>query len=69
MAAETIPAINCLEFGLKKNAAAQQATITDAPAGGVGAAAGGWDTAAHRDDAIASINALIAAMKEFGFIA
>jgi hypothetical protein len=27
-----------------------------APAGGVGAAAGGWDTAAHRDAAITLIN-------------
>jgi hypothetical protein len=69
MAAETIQALNVKEFGLSKNAVAQQATISDAPAGGVGAAAGGWDTAAHRDDAIASINAIIAAMKEFGFIA
>ena len=34
-------------------------TITQlaAPAGGVGAAAGGWDTAANRDLAITSINA------------
>ena len=30
----------------------------DAPAGGTGAAAGGWDTAAHRDTAIALINSL-----------
>lgn len=30
----------------------------DAPAGGVGAAAGAWDTAGHRDSAIATINAL-----------
>ena len=29
-----------------------------APAGGTGAAAGGWDTAAHRDTAIATINSL-----------
>ncbi len=29
-----------------------------APAGGTGAAAGGWDTAVNRDAAIATINAL-----------
>lgn len=32
---------------------------TPAPAGGTGAAAGGWDTAGHRDTAIATINALV----------
>jgi predicted RecA/RadA family phage recombinase len=32
-------------------------TATAAPAGGTGTAAGGWDTAAHRDAAIAAINA------------
>jgi O-acetyl-ADP-ribose deacetylase (regulator of RNase III) len=38
---------------------ADPAAITSvaAPAGGTGAAAGGWDTAQHRDDAITSINA------------
>ena len=35
-------------------------TATDAPAGGTGAAAGAWDTANHRDAAIASIDALVA---------
>lgn len=35
------------------------ATITAvAPAGGTGAAAGGWDTAGHRDTAITTINEL-----------
>ena len=34
------------------------ATPSAAPAGGVGAAAGGWDTAANRDAAIATINSL-----------
>jgi len=34
-------------------------TATDAPAGGTGSAAGGWDTSAHRDAAIAAINALV----------
>lgn len=35
------------------------AAITDAPAGGTGTAAGGWDTAVNRDAAIATINACI----------
>jgi hypothetical protein len=35
-------------------------TATNAPAGGVGASAGAWDTAANRDAAIATINALVA---------
>lgn len=34
------------------------AVTADAPAGGTGTAAGGWDTAAHRDTAIALINNL-----------
>lgn len=34
-------------------------TAIDAPAGGTGAAAGGWDTAVHRDAAIAAINATV----------
>jgi hypothetical protein len=33
-------------------------TSADFPAGGVGAAAGGWDTAANRDAAITRFNAL-----------
>lgn len=37
---------------------AQIATVAAAPAGGVGAAAGAWDTAAHRDTAIALLNNL-----------
>lgn len=48
------------------SAAAAAATATSvaaaipaaAPAGGTGAAAGGWDTAANRDAAIATINGL-----------
>lgn len=35
-----------------------------APAGGVGAAAGAWDTAANRDAAIATINNLRTRMNE-----
>lgn len=42
------------------------AFVADAPAGGVGAAAGGWDTAAHRDTAIATINACKAALVGLG---
>lgn len=38
--------------------AALTAVTADAPAGGTGTAAGGWDTAAHRDTAIALINNL-----------
>ena len=34
------------------------AAVAAAPAGGTGAAAGGWDTAAHRDTAIALLNNL-----------
>lgn len=48
---------------LKQAAAVADAaaiTATDAPAGGTGAAAGAWDTANHRDAAIATINALVA---------
>jgi len=44
------------------------AAITDAPAGGTGAAAGAWDTAEHRDAAIAAINAIIAALEAHGIV-
>lgn len=37
---------------------AQAAAVAAAPAGGVGTAAGGWDTAGNRDTAIACINNL-----------
>lgn len=45
---------------LKAAARADDATAIPAaaPAGGTGAAAGGWDTAANRDAAIATINGL-----------
>jgi len=36
----------------------------DAPAGGTGATAGAWDTAAHRDEAIATINGLVDAVTQ-----
>ena len=48
---------------------ARGAAIADAPAGGTGTAAGGWDTAANRDAAIASINAIIARLEAHGLIA
>jgi len=48
---------------------AQQAHINDAPAGGAGAAAGAWDTAAHRDAAIATINAILVRLETLGIVA
>jgi len=48
---------------------AQQAHINDAPAGGIGAAEGGWDTAAHRDAAIATINAILVRLETLGIVA
>lgn len=39
--------------------ASQAAVGTTAPAGGTGTAAGGWDTSAHRDTAITTINACV----------
>ena len=49
--------------------AEQQAHIDDAPAGGTGVAAGGWDTAAHRDAAIATINAILDVLEAYGLVA
>ena len=43
--------------------------ITDISAGGTGAAAGGWDTAGHRDAAIVSIQQIITQLRKSGFIA
>ena len=48
---------------------ARQTHVADAPAGGTGAAAGGWDTAANRDAAIASINAVLSRLETLGFFA
>jgi hypothetical protein len=45
-------------------AAATTAPTANAPAGGTGTAAGGWDTAAHRDTAIAAINNLMTRVQE-----
>lgn len=54
------------KYGTVKKAAARadNASVIPAaaPAGGVGAAAGGWDTAAHRDATIATINGLVDAV-------
>lgn len=36
----------------------------DAPVGGTGAAAGGWDTAGHRDSAITTINGVAATLRD-----
>lgn len=51
------------------NSGTQAASIADAPAGGTGATAGAYDTAANRDAMIASLNALIAACRGAGIIA
>lgn len=40
------------------------AVIAAVPAGGTGAAAGGWDTAVNRDAAIASMNSAITEVAE-----
>ena len=62
-------ALSATEWVLAVNqgvGAGPSAHIADAPAGGTGAAEGGWDTAAHRDDAIATINAIAAALEAHG---
>ena len=48
---------------------AQQTHIANAPAGGTGAAEGAWDTAAHRDEAIATINAILVRLELLGIVA
>lgn len=64
----TIAVATTAAVGVVKQAAARAdnaSTIpTAAPAGGVGTAAGGWDTAANRDAAIATINGLRTALSE-----
>jgi hypothetical protein len=44
------------------------AAIADAPAGGTGATAGAYDSAANRDLMIAAINAIIAALEAHGIV-
>ena len=51
------------------NSGTQAASIAAAPAGGTGAAAGAYDTAANRDAMIASLNSLITACRDAGIIA
>ena len=48
---------------------AQQTHVADAPAGGTGATAGAWDTAANRDSAIAAINAILVRLETLGIVA
>jgi len=43
-------------------------TIADAPAGGTGATAGAYDSAANRNAMIASLNALLAQCRAIGII-
>jgi hypothetical protein len=47
----------------------QGATAAAAPAGGTGTAAGGWDTAAHRDTAITLINQMRTILRNLGLMA
>lgn len=54
--------------GKLTNAGVQAAAIANAPAGGTGAAAGGYDTAANRDLLIAAVNSILAALRGAGII-
>lgn len=47
----------------------QQAAIADIPAGGTGATAGAYDTAANRDTMIAAVNSILATLRKHGLIA
>lgn len=61
--------VQCAEFGA--NGAVPQTPVASggaAPAGGVGTAAGGWDTAAHRDAAITLLNNIQAALVACGLM-
>lgn len=48
---------------------AQSALVADAPAGGTGATAGAYDTAAHRDALIVTVNAMKACLVNHGLMA
>ena len=64
-------ALSATEWVIAVNAgvgAKPSAHVTDAPAGGTGVAAGGWDTAANRDAAIATINAILVALEAHGIV-
>lgn len=43
-------------------------TVLNLPAGGTGAAAGCWDTAANRNLAITAINKMLVRLRSLGFI-
>jgi hypothetical protein len=60
-----------LETGGKivPNSGTQAVAQADAPAGGTGATAGAYDTAAHRDELIAAVNAILATLRGAGIIA
>jgi hypothetical protein len=65
----TLPKLTVVgEFACNGKPASTAVTITSssgtAPAGGTGTAAGGWDTAGHRDAAITAINNNAAAITE-----
>ena len=47
----------------------QQTAITAPPAGGTGAIAGAYDTAANRDLMITAINDIISVLEEHGLVA
>lgn len=47
----------------------QKVLVADAPAGGAGATAGAYDTAANRDLMIAALNNVIAVLKDHGLMA
>lgn len=55
-------------YGVTPVIQALGADQAECPAGGTGAAAGGWDTADHRDEAIALINEMRTALINFGII-
>lgn len=62
MLAPQVDALTGLVLGMQDQGWNRQAALTAdagaAPAGGTGTAAGGWDTAAHRDAAITTLNNL-----------
>lgn len=61
-------ALKRLASGVPARVSAGAPAILDVPAGGTGAAAGGWDTAGNRDLAIARINAVFAVLRANGMI-
>lgn len=58
------------KFGANNSAPQAPASVGAlVPAGGVGAAAGGWDTGAHRDDGITALTNIRAALIACGLMA